>query len=245
MNNYKIRKRNNNATLKEVLIIMGTFLFVAIIIYYSYIKTYNIEYDRLKKEVNKYLVYTKYEDKNNNYSKYVPYININSPTADQVNNDIDEYLLEYINIKKTNITYEFSISGDLLSLVLRVSDYQDEYEPKIFFKTYIINLETLNLVSDQELLELYQIDETTVNNAIAAYFNQYYEELVEKGFYDPNVCDYSCYLKYREVDNYLDNINYYVKNGNLYVYKPFTYYSIFGDENYFNEKHFVFKITDY
>ena len=35
----------------------------------------------------------------------------------------------------------------------------------------------------------------------------------------------------------------YIKNGDLVAYKPFVYYSIFGDEEYFNEDHFEFVLV--
>ena len=41
----------------------------------------------------------------------------------------------------------------------------------------------------------------------------------------------------------MDNVNYYVKDGNLIAYKPFIFYSIFNDEEYFKEEHFEFLLV--
>ena len=57
-------------------------------------------------------------------------------------------------------------------------------------------------------------------------------------YFDPKECNYSCFLKWRDVDNYLDNITYYVEKGNLIAFKPFVFESIFGEENYFKDSDF-------
>ena len=41
----------------------------------------------------------------------------------------------------------------------------------------------------------------------------------------------------------MDDVSYYIENGNLVVYKPFVFYSIFGEEEYFKEDDFKFMIV--
>ena len=65
-----------------------------------------------------------------------------------------------------------------------------------------------------------------------------------KGYIEEMECDYTCYLGYRGVTDYLEDINYYIKDGKLVVYKPFIYSSIFGEEEYFTEDSFIFELTE-
>ena len=45
------------------------------------------------------------------------------------------------------------------------------------------------------------------------------------------------------MNGYMENINYFINNGKLYVYKPFQVYSIFGEEEYFKDTDFEFLIA--
>ena len=71
-----------------------------------------------------------------------------------------------------------------------------------------------------------------------------YKDEVAQGYMEEAECNYECYLGYRGVDDYLSELNYYIKDGKLVVYKPFIYSSIFGEEEYFNEDSFIFPITE-
>ena len=67
--------------------------------------------------------------------------------------------------------------------------------------------------------------------------------MVNQNYFSQEECNYDCFLKYRNVSNYLDNVNYYVKDGKLYVYKPFVIYSIYDEEEYFTEDSYKFLIA--
>ena len=93
-------------------------------------------------------------------------------------------------------------------------------------------------------MDFFQTDKNKVSEIIENTFKEYYDDLVKKGYYEPTECNYDCFLGYRDITNYLDNVQYYVKNGDLIAYRPFVFYSIFGDEEYFKTKHFEFLLVE-
>ena len=241
----KIKKRFNNLddNSKRIVIIIGSIILITLVIILSSLSRSNENFKRIKQNKNNYLVYSKVEQDDNKYPKYVPYINIKGDIVEQVNQDIDNFVDNYVNSEKALITYEYNISGIILSVVVKVANYEKDYAPEVLYRSYIINLNTLKLISDQSLLDFFEINEKEVSTIIENKFKEYYTELVKEGYYIPEECNYECFLKYRNVSNYLDNVNYYVKNGDLIAYRPFVFYSIFGDEEYFKEEHFEFVLV--
>ena len=70
-----------------------------------------------------------------------------------------------------------------------------------------------------------------------------YEDEVYKGYLVKQECDYECFLGWREVDDYLDSVSYFVRDGKLIAYRPFTVYSVYGEEEYFTDKDYEFVIA--
>ena len=240
----KKRFRKLDANTKRIIIFCSCILFISIIVLMFFFQKRSYNYNNIKQDKSKYLVYTKIEQNDKNYPKYVPYINIKSKTIDLVNNDIDNFVENLINENTSIITYEYDINGVILSVVVKQIDNRKDYAPEIAFRTYNINLNTKELISNESLLRFFQIDEEQVSTIIDEKFEEYYKDLVEQGYYVPEECDYKCFLKYKGVNNYLDNVNYYVKNGNLIAYKPFIFYSIFRDEDYFDIDKFEFLLVE-
>lgn len=228
---------------KIIPIIIGTILIILLIWYYFY-NNKNKNFNYLKLDDSKYLVYTIYENSNDdNTLTEVPVINVDAEVASKINKEITSEMTEFLNESGNKVTYEWELNGVILSLVLKMVDNNTEYNPEVKFKTYNVNLETLEQVSDSDILELYDIDEKTVAYNIQEQFKKFYEESGKEGYVDSNECDYACYLKWRGVTDYMDNINYYIKDGKLYVYREFQFYSIFGEEEFFTEEDFLFYIT--
>ena len=238
----KFNKLDDNS--KKTIIILGSTILIALVVLLSSFSRSNENFKKIKLKKNNYLVYSKVEKEDADYPKYVPYINIKGDIVNQVNKDIDDFVYNYVDSDKALVTYEYNISGIILSVVVKVLDYKEDYAPKIYFRSYNINLNTQKLISDQSLLDFFQTNETEVSTKIENKFREYYTELVKEGYYVPEECDYECFLGYRDVSNYVDNVNYYVKNGDLIAYRPFVFYSIFGDEEYFKEEHFEFLLVE-
>ena len=91
---------------------------------------------------------------------------------------------------------------------------------------------------------MFNTNEDEVARIIEYEFNNYYEDLVNEEYYKSIRCDYSCFLKHREVSNYLDDIHYYIRNGDLVVFKPFIFYSSLNDGDYFEPTNYEFIIVE-
>ena len=233
--------RLSDDTKRKLGIALGITLIISMLVIFYLKKQYD-NYNYVKKNKNEYLVYAKEYNQNTYYSKYVPYVNIKGETAKLINSDINSFVEDYLKDRNTYITYEYDINGDILSLLIEVIDNDTGFAPEVYFKTYNYNMKEDILLDDMRLLELFGVDETIVENVIENKFRDYYDDIIEANYYNEKECSYTCFLKYRNVDNYLDNVAYYVKNGNLIAYKPFIFTSIFGEEDYFKEKHFKFTI---
>ena len=232
----------DNNTKRTLIYALGTTIIIFIITF-IYVKKQNENYRNIKQEKNNYIVYTKYSQNINNYAQNIPYINIKSHNIDLVNEDIDLFLSNFKGKNKCIISYEYDINGIILSVIVKVGDYSTEYSPQAYAKSYNINLDTLEVINDSALLNFFGTNENEVSSIIESKFKSYYIDLVNQNYFSQEECNYACFLKYRNVNNYLDNVNYYVKNAKLYVYKPFVIYSIYDEEEYFTEDSFKFLIA--
>lgn len=237
------RRKNHYSELddssKRILIIISSVVFIIILFVVFYFSKQGDNFNNIKKSKSNYLVYTKIEDTVNDYHIVVPYVNIKGDTGSYVNNDIDQFTSSFINNQKSDISYEYNISGDILSIIVKVIDYDIEYSPLIHFNSYNINLKTLELYSNDQLMNLFGIDDyLTVASAVESTFKNYYSDIINEGYYQREECDYDCFLLYRGIDDYLSDISYYVRDGNLIAFKSFQPYSIFGEEEYFTDKSF-------
>lgn len=239
-------KKRNRITLgsdqKRNIIIIGTIAIIVFILTFAYISSNNNNYNYLKQNKGDYLVYTSYQQKIGNYNQEIPYVNVESDIIDKVNEDIDLFTSKYKDKDKNDISYEYNINGEILSLLVKISSYEGDI-PKVYFSSYNIDLKNRTLIGNKALLDLFNISSNEVSSKIETRFKKYYKDIVSDEYYTEDECDYNCFLSYRGVDNYLDNVSYYINNGNLYAYKSFDFYSIFGEEDYFKDKDFRFLLV--
>lgn len=223
-------------------VIAGIFI-VLLIGYYLYLNYYS-NYNYIKKDTSKYLVYTKYTKSNaDKLVTEVPEINIDSPDVDIINKKIESYAKEFLSKEGNVISYETQINGDILSILLKMLNKNTGYTPEVDFYSYNINLKTLSVLSSEEILSLFGVTESTVQSKIENQFRSFYNDEVAKGIVVSQECDYECFLGWRNVSNYMDSVHYYVENGKLIVYRPFIVYSVYGEETYFKEEDFQFYIA--
>lgn len=220
------------------LLILCIFAIIVIIgtqIYKNYMKNFNY----MKIDRSERIVYTRY----NQNSKEVPYVNIDSSEVKALNDSIVDYCNNYVNSDDIQISYDYSINGNYLSLVIKVRN-DKEVPSKMIFKTYNVSLKNRMPLTDQDLINFFKVNEDIISARIHNRFLELYKDEVTQGYIEENECDYTCYLGYRGVDDYLEDINFYIKDGKLVVYKPFIYSSIFGEEEYFTEDSFIFELTE-
>lgn len=244
----KIRKKTSKSIRSEkILTITIATVLILLILLFAYQRNNNLNYNNIKKEKSLPLIYTKYTNENKSnvqYPKSIPEVNIDHPAIDKINKQIIEFCDEYTQKEKSVINYEYDINGIFLSLVIKISDNEMEYAPEVYFRTYNINLEETQAVSNTYLLGMYDIDEKEVETKIESQLKKYYAQEVKKKYFATEECSYECFLTWRGIENYLDGVQYYIKDGKLIAFKPFIVHSIFGEENYFKEEHFEFEIAE-
>jgi len=237
---------SKNKLNQSILIAIVVFLIV-LIIANSIVKNNNSNFNNIKINKSNYLVYDKYNNNDSKYPKVIPMVNINSKSVEAVNKDINLFISDFINIKNCIIKYDYDINGIILSVVVKIIDYEPEEDtgPKAYFRTYNINLETTSALSDESILQFYGIEsEQEIADAIKTKFEEHYVTEAKEGFIEAAFCDFDCYIENRGITSYLENVGYYIKGGKLYAFRPFNFYSIYGEQEYFEEEDFMFLIKE-
>ena len=232
--------------LKRILTwVLIVILIILLIGYYLY-NNYYSNYNYIKEDTSEYLVYTLSSSVNDlDMRNEIPYINIDSEDAHLVNKTIQEYANSFLKNKNNLFIYDSQVNGEVLSVLLKMLDYDEGYSyPEVSFHTYNFNLRTQSLMSDKEVLDLFDVGEKDVLNNIEGTFRSYYNDEVSKGYLVPEECDYDCFLDWRGISDYMDSVHYYIKNGKLIAYRPFSIYSVYGEEEYYNNDSYQFYISD-
>ena len=234
MKNPKVHREHNiviknNSNNSKYILYIGICILLIILIIGYYIITSNVDYYKdIKIEENKKIIYTKYEYKDIT----IPYINIVGEDINLINQDIDKYSEWYLaNPDYSKFLYHYETSNNILSLL--ISTVSKEGKTSYDYKSYLIDLDTLRRISDDEILEFFKLNKANVSSYYEKLFRFYYDELVNKGYYNKNKCNYRCFLKNIEVNNYSEKISYYVSDNTLIGYRPFNIYSSNHEDEYF------------
>lgn len=170
---------------------------------------------------SKDIVFTVY--KSTSYKQEIPNINIKK-LNNNINNEINKLVEPYLEKENVSIEYKYNINGNILSLIIIISETKDESAPNLYFKTYNINLKKLKVLSDKEVLNLFDTNKSKITKGINEIFTNYYNEELEYSII-PNMT-YQEYLKMRKLDNINDKLYFYISNNNLEV---FVQYNIFSE----------------
>ncbi len=201
-------------------VVAGVFLLI-MIGYFWYQKSRE-NYNYLKIDSSKYFVYTISQTQNGHYYQYQPYLNLKGDLGRVINQDIDSYVQRF-NKEDVCITYDYDVSGNLLSLVIKVEDYgYAESAAILSFRTYNIHLKRLELIGDEELFSYYGIQSSDVESLLNQQLRLYYQDLQSKGDLSKS-CDYACFLEARNIDEGMKDTSFYVREGKLVAYKPYTF----------------------
>lgn len=223
-------------------IVVGIFI-ILVIAYYIYINHYD-NYNYIKKDTGKYLVFTSYTKNNSDKTvTEVPEINIDSADVTAINKKISSFAEKFLSKAGNKMSYETQLNGEVLSVLLKMVNANTGYAPEVDFYSYNINLKTLELMTDSQILSLYGVSLDTIKTKIENQFQSFYNDEVSKGIVVGEECNYECFLRWRNIQNYMDSVHYYIQQGKLIVYRPFSVYSVYGEENYFQEEDFQFYIA--
>lgn len=163
-------------------------------------------------------IYTKeeYAHDGNLYSS-LPYINVKGSDISSVNSMLLKRYYEITSVDRSVMIYKYYKYDNILSLVVKVYNQEEFgiYPEEVYF--YNVDIKKGRLLSDEELLEQFGIDNADVLNAISGGIRKYYDYELEKGYVDSS-CNFICYLTNTESAP-LEKANYYIDNGYLMAYK--------------------------
>lgn len=241
----KVKKTKKDSNL----IILIICIFIAILSFSVYFIMSNINKNTNyieKKNVEKEYVYSIKKQENPSQEDVydeVPTFNLEGENIYQINENI---IKKYEQISKKNdydYEYEFNQSDNILALKITYAYYPNETAmyPIRYFETYHIDLNTGKVLSDDEILKMYQLKSDQINHFLEAKFKGYYRDLVNQKFYTERECNYKCFLENRGIsDNYLNDTSYYIQNGSLTLFKYFYIYSDYEEEDYFKNQNYQF-----
>ena len=122
-------------------------LFVTIFLIILVYGIYQLSRNNILINKSKDIVYTSYLDEDN--EKMIPQINIKR-ISDTINNEIDNFIKDYIDKDTNNITYKYQVNGNILSLIVIIEDYSIEGPANSSFLSYIIDLKRLKVLNSKE-----------------------------------------------------------------------------------------------
>lgn len=234
-----IKKLEINKKLLFSLIVL--FVVVTILLIIKYVNTN--KYNNYKIDESKNYVYTKYSSSKN--KSHVPYVNLMGDYAKTVNEEIENIAKEYLMSNNTNktVTYRYNQNRNIVSVVLMFRDIDDKKRLIYSFKTYVFDLaNNCRLLTNDDIINKFNITYQEINNIMDKAMKEKYNDEIKKGFLVREECDYKCFLDMREINNYIDNANYYIEEGNLIVYRAFSVFSIYEEEEYYTRNDFKFII---
>ncbi len=221
-----------------IVIIIG--LFVG----YNLFRPKELNYKKYMIDNSKDLVYTNIDKSYGDYVKNVPYINLNTDAISALNEEIELFVADYLDKAQCVIYYDYDINdGVILSLMIRIIDYAEDNGPINYFKTINIDLKTLNEMEDIDMLTAFKVTEKDIQKKIEEKFKDYFWDLVIDNKIDSASCDFECFVGRRGFLGYMSDVNYYVKDKKLVVYKPFLIATSQEEYDYFVDNEFVFEIT--
>ena len=214
-----------------VIIIIGSLYFISNKKYdYSNLleyKDYDIVYDRINKSKDK-----------------VPYININNDLVISINNEIENMYQEYLLFSPDGFNYKYSLSKSILSIIIEayvVHPESTHYD--IIYKSYNIDLKEMKLLSNDEILERFNITEKKFEFYLYNKFLNYYNELIKSNYLNEKEIDFNTFLEDKNIDNMLDDNSFYINNNHLELYKYFNIYTDYNEQKFFNKDSFHFILT--
>lgn len=186
----------------------------------------------LKMDNTKDLVYTMYEIKLYSENKFdininIPAININSDVAKKINTEIDNIFGSKANsvvqskeaLSIYNIDYVAYLNGNILSLVIKATLKELDYQQRVIIKTYNYNIATNEEVSLQTLMTRKNLDRNYVYNKIIKEIDEvnFHNEALAKVGYDILIRD-------RNDSRYeIENTDTFFIDTNDYLYLIYAY----------------------
>lgn len=231
------RKKINK---KNLMLFLGLSISSILLIIIYFVYSSGDPYNKVKIDKRLEIIYPIYEK--NDY--IVPAININDDNINIINQNIVNKSNTYLAKKGSSISYNYSISGEVISLAIQYIELDKFERPIVSFDTYNINVLKKQVLSDEEILSKLSVSENEIYNILSARFKEFYNDEINKKILDGE-CDYACFLNMRGIinENYTQDRKLYINGGNLYVLKSFNIYTSLNEERYFTFNDYLFQIT--
>ena len=179
---------------------------------------------------------------NKKMNDHVPIININNSSMNDVNNEINKIYNNYLNSNPDYFRYDYSVNDDILSLVLIYRNkLESESNYSYKFKTYNISLKIVTLYDSNLMMDKYKLKISDVHKKMREDFQNTYDDLLRKNYINETY-SYNRLITDLELTNFTSEVNYYVDNNKLYVYRSFNIYNNKNITSYFNESNYKFYI---
>ncbi len=173
----------------------------------------------------------------------LPYININTPTAKDLNKTIKQEYNSIIEKGEEQYTFDYSLNDDYLSLVLITNHTDSEGYPYPTFDTYTFSLDNGAIIPRSQLLENFNSTETMISNSFSKAMQEYYQKEVDSGYLNPSDCNYECFASRRQLSTESEESHLFVKNNQLTFYHSFMAFSEEQEEEFYRLEDFLFTVN--
>ena len=151
------------------------------------------------------------------YNK-IPYFNLNNETYNKINNEIIYDFLLRACYQDGEIDYEAYLNDNILSVLLNISYETDDDMAYLEYKTYNIDINKHELVSNIDILNKYNVTLNDVTSAVLKRFKEFYDYEYKNNWLDSTFTfnNYLELLGYKGIT--LDDMKLFIDNNNdLYL----------------------------
>lgn len=228
----KKRKRKNT---NYIYYILGSLLVFSIVVLIFYEKPEAFDTSKILLDPTKPVIYESYKIENNIF----PVINLQGEEVKRINNEIVE-LYDTKN-NASNFQYMYNVSKDTLSVLILNYIYVDNVK-HINYKSYIIDLNTMKELTNEEIYSKFEIEEETLRIFVSSKFLNIYADLLDNGYVDGNKCDFECFIYNCNFQDYLEDNHFYIEDNHLILYKYFNVYNKYNYNGFFTDESYRFVV---
>lgn len=163
----------------------------------------------------------------NDYISNLPQINISGEAIEKINKEILDNYYDIATMEGSSYSYNFSVYNNLLILFIQTSYFDDSQYGNINYESYFVNVETGNVLSQNDTLKNLGLTQMDVDNKINEKFRLFYDNDSLK-----NEMTFEEYKKMLILD---DVYTLSVEDNVVYVYKKINYtHDIEDSDNFGN-----------
>ncbi len=230
-----MKKNNKKKNNKLMYYILGIILITSLLVLVFYEKPKQYDTSKILLDQTKTIVYEAYKTENNIF----PVINLQGEDIKRINKEIVE-LYDTKN-QVSNFQYMYNVSEETLSLLIINNIYLDNVR-HINYKSYIINLKTMKEMTNEEVYNMFEIDEDTLRVFVSSKFLNYYADLLDHNYINGSKCDFNCFIYNCNFQDYLEDNSFYIEDNHLILYKYFDINNKYKYAEFFTEDSYRFLV---